>query len=140
MRGLLTRWLHARGLPDTAARLLDELNSRLGEPDRAIGPSYLMKPGAARPEGLDLIWRTQILPLPEDHAPWHGHRRRGGVRPGLPARSPRAVGPGSRLPAAGRPTVTPDLTLTVQETGPGTPYDRPGTRWRPWSPCPTWCG
>lgn len=25
-----------------------------------------MKPGAARPEGLDLIWRTQILPLLED--------------------------------------------------------------------------
>ncbi|MFJ2151936.1 AAA family ATPase [Streptomyces microflavus] len=66
VRGLLARWLHARGLPDTAARLLDELNSRLGEPDRAIGPSYLMKPGAARPEGLDLIWRTQILPLLED--------------------------------------------------------------------------
>ncbi|MFI8313885.1 McrB family protein [Streptomyces microflavus] len=66
VRGLLTRWLHARGLPDTTAQLLDELNSRLGEPDRAIGPSYLMKPGAARPEGLDLIWRTQILPLLED--------------------------------------------------------------------------
>lgn len=66
MRGLLARWLHARGLPDTAARLLDELNSRLGEADRAIGPSYLMKPGAVRPEGLDLIWRTQILPLLED--------------------------------------------------------------------------
>ncbi|MFE9137760.1 McrB family protein [Streptomyces sp. NPDC007355] len=66
VRGLLARWLHARGLPDTAARLLDELNARLGDADRAIGPSYLMKPGAARPEGLDLIWRTQILPLLED--------------------------------------------------------------------------
>ncbi|MFE7759372.1 AAA family ATPase [Streptomyces sp. NPDC057429] len=66
VRGLLARWLHARGLPDTAARLLDELNSRLGEPDRAIGPSYLMRPGTARPGGLDLIWRTQILPLLED--------------------------------------------------------------------------
>ncbi|WP_286252123.1 McrB family protein [Streptomyces graminofaciens] len=66
VQGLLARWLHARGLPDTAARLLDELNARLGDADRAIGPSYLMKPGAARPEGLDLIWRTQILPLLED--------------------------------------------------------------------------
>lgn len=66
MQGLLTRWLHARGLPDTAARLLDELNSRLGDADRAIGPSYLMKPAVARPGGLDLIWRTQILPLLED--------------------------------------------------------------------------
>ncbi len=66
VQGLLARWLRARGLPDTAARLLDELNSRLGDADRAIGPSYLMKPGAARPEGLDLVWRTQILPLLED--------------------------------------------------------------------------
>ena len=66
VRGLLERWLRARGLPDTAARMLDALNSRLGDADRAIGPSYLMKPSAARPEGLDLIWRTQILPLLED--------------------------------------------------------------------------
>ncbi|NUP17239.1 MAG: AAA domain-containing protein [Streptomyces sp.] len=66
VQGLLERWLHSRGLPDTAARLLGELNARLGDADRAIGPSYLMKPGVARPEGLDLIWRTQILPLLED--------------------------------------------------------------------------
>ncbi|MDX2531146.1 McrB family protein [Streptomyces europaeiscabiei] len=64
--GLLDRWLRRHGLPETPARLLDELNRRLGDADRAIGPSYLMKPGAARPEGLDLIWSTQILPLLED--------------------------------------------------------------------------
>ncbi|MFD9780522.1 McrB family protein [[Kitasatospora] papulosa] len=66
VRGLLARWLHARGLPAIGALVLDELNSRLGEADRAIGPSYLMKPGAGRAAGLDLIWRTQILPLLED--------------------------------------------------------------------------
>ncbi|WP_257234794.1 McrB family protein [Streptomyces sp. JV178] len=66
VQGLLGRWLRARGLPDTAARLLDELNARLGDADRAIGPSYLMKPGAAHEKGLDLVWRTQILPLLED--------------------------------------------------------------------------
>ena len=54
------------GLPDTAARLLDALNARLNDADRAIGPSYLMRPGTARAEGLDLVWRTQILPLLED--------------------------------------------------------------------------
>ncbi|WP_328836950.1 McrB family protein [Streptomyces europaeiscabiei] len=64
--GLLDRWLRRHGLPEAPARLLDELNRRLGDADRAIGPSYLMKPGAARPEGLDLIWSTQILPLLED--------------------------------------------------------------------------
>ncbi|MFF3305459.1 AAA family ATPase [Streptomyces sp. NPDC002908] len=66
VQGLLARWLHARGHSDTPARLLDALNDRLGEADRAIGPSYLMKPTAVRPGGLDLIWRTQILPLLED--------------------------------------------------------------------------
>ena len=66
MHGLLDRWLHHHGLSELPARLLDELNRRLGDADRAIGPSYLMKPGADRPEGLDLIWRTQILPLLED--------------------------------------------------------------------------
>ncbi|MFF7266510.1 McrB family protein [Streptomyces sp. NPDC008159] len=66
VQGLLGRWLRARGLPDTAARLLDELNARLGDADRAIGPSYLMRPGAAHEKGLDLVWRTQILPLLED--------------------------------------------------------------------------
>ena len=40
--------------------------SGLGDADRAIGPSYLMKPGAAHEMGLDLVWRTQILPLLED--------------------------------------------------------------------------
>lgn len=64
--GLLARWLQARALPDTPARLLDALNARLGDADRAIGPSYLMKPAVVRPEGLDLVWRTQILPLLED--------------------------------------------------------------------------
>lgn len=43
VQGLLARWLHARGHVDTPARLLDVLNARLGEADRAIGPSYLTR-------------------------------------------------------------------------------------------------
>ncbi|WP_328423220.1 AAA family ATPase [Streptomyces sp. NBC_00443] len=66
VRGLLDRWLRDRGLPGTPARLLDELNARLGDADRAIGPSYLMRRGVDRPEVLGLVWRTQILPLLED--------------------------------------------------------------------------
>ncbi len=38
----------------------------LGEILSWAGLAHLAKPGAARPEGLDLIWRTQILPLLED--------------------------------------------------------------------------
>lgn len=66
VKGLLGRWLRDRGLPEAPALLLDALNARLGDADRAIGPSYLMKTSTARPEGLDLVWRTQILPLLED--------------------------------------------------------------------------
>ncbi|MDX2542818.1 AAA family ATPase [Streptomyces sp. WI04-05B] len=64
--GLLRRWLDRQGLPDRPAALLDALNSRLADPDRAIGPSYLMNRHAADPDGLELIWSTQILPLLED--------------------------------------------------------------------------
>ncbi|MEU9531670.1 DUF4357 domain-containing protein [Streptomyces sp. NPDC048213] len=62
-RGLLARWLEREGRDDEPARLLDALNGRLDDPDFAIGPSYLMKPGAHRPGGLDRTWRTKILPL-----------------------------------------------------------------------------
>ncbi|MFI1354847.1 McrB family protein [Streptomyces sp. NPDC020898] len=64
--GLLRRWLDRHDLPGRPADLLDALNSRLADPDRAIGPSYLMNHQAADPEGLELIWSTQILPLLED--------------------------------------------------------------------------
>jgi 5-methylcytosine-specific restriction protein B len=65
---LLRRWLVRRELPDDAARLLDELNARIDDRDFRIGPSYLMRPAAhADPRGLDRVWRTQILPLLEEH-------------------------------------------------------------------------
>ena len=64
--GLLRRWLDRHGLPERPADLLDALNSRLADPDRAIGPSYLMNRQSADPDGLELIWSTQILPLLED--------------------------------------------------------------------------
>ncbi|WP_232838397.1 AAA family ATPase [Streptomyces geranii] len=64
--GLLRRWLGRHGLPERPADLLDALNSRLADPDRAIGPSYLMNRQVADPDGLELIWSTQILPLLED--------------------------------------------------------------------------
>jgi len=68
--GLLRRWLAREGLPDHPARLLDELNARLPDPDRAIGPSYLMNRSVADHDGLELVWSTQILPLLEDQ--FHG--------------------------------------------------------------------
>ncbi|MFF7216666.1 AAA family ATPase [Streptomyces sp. NPDC008238] len=65
--GLLARWLQREGRDLEPARLLDALNARVDDADFAIGPSYLMKPGAFRDGGLERIWRTKILPLLEEH-------------------------------------------------------------------------
>ncbi len=67
VQGLLARWLSFNNLPNEPARLLEELNRRLGDADAAIGPSYLMKPSVyARPDGLDRVWQYEIMPLLED--------------------------------------------------------------------------
>ncbi|MFJ5995455.1 DUF4357 domain-containing protein [Streptomyces sp. NPDC092370] len=65
--GLLARWLKREGRDPEPARLLDALNTRVGDADFAIGPSYLMKPGVYRDGGLERTWRTKILPLLEEH-------------------------------------------------------------------------
>lgn len=66
-KGLLRRWLTKTGRDPEPADVLDELNSRINDPDFQIGPSYLMKPGVYRDGGLDRTWRTKILPLLEEH-------------------------------------------------------------------------
>jgi 5-methylcytosine-specific restriction protein B len=67
VRGLLRRWLARHGYGDQPARLLDALNARLEDREYAIGPSYLMKPTVhTHPDGLDRVWRTEILPLLEE--------------------------------------------------------------------------
>ncbi|WP_262391367.1 McrB family protein [Nocardiopsis sp. CNR-923] len=71
--GLLRSWLRSRGLPEEADRLLRELNRRIGDPDRSIGPSYLMVEGIGVDGVLDRVWRTEILPLLEDQG--HGGAR-----------------------------------------------------------------
>jgi len=69
-RGILRRWLTANGYDTTLADLHDELNSRISDTDFKIGPSYFMrKKIATDPTGkaLELMWRTDILPLLEEH-------------------------------------------------------------------------
>jgi 5-methylcytosine-specific restriction enzyme B len=61
--GLLQRWLEHRHLPTDAARLLRELNERIGDPDFSIGPSYLMTERLAQPGVIERIWKYAILPL-----------------------------------------------------------------------------
>ena len=69
VRGLLTRWLSANHKPTDRADLLAALNNELGEANRdfQIGPSYLMRPEADSQDGLERIWRHDILPLLEEH-------------------------------------------------------------------------
>ncbi|MBO2457273.1 McrB family protein [Actinomadura violacea] len=65
--GMLAQWLKNEGLPDEPARLLAELNSRIDDRDFRIGPSYLMREGVDDDVMLERIWRTQIIPLLEEH-------------------------------------------------------------------------
>lgn len=64
---ILSRWLKVNELGDEPARLLAELNSRIDDRDFKVGPSYLMRESAATEAGLARIWRTQILPLLDEH-------------------------------------------------------------------------
>ncbi|BEL03978.1 hypothetical protein Q0Z83_021690 [Actinoplanes sichuanensis] len=63
---MLRDWLAANAIPATAADLLDTLNSRLGDPESAVGPSYFMSERARTDAGLERIWRTAIIPLLEE--------------------------------------------------------------------------
>jgi 5-methylcytosine-specific restriction protein B len=65
---LLRRWLDQAGLASDAPELLDALNERLADADYAIGPSYFMRESVhAKPDGLDRVWRHDILPLLVEH-------------------------------------------------------------------------
>ncbi len=105
VRDVLANWLaanHKEG--DERAALLQALNDAISEEDRdfKIGPSYLMRPLAEQPTGLDRIWRHDLLPLLEEH--YYGRLTRGQVqaRFGLDAirhkLSAALPGGGSQLP------------------------------------------
>jgi 5-methylcytosine-specific restriction protein B len=64
---MLDRWLEREHRPDTAARLLEQLNERIEDPDFKIGPSYLMRASVYQDGGLERVWRTSIMPLLQEH-------------------------------------------------------------------------
>lgn len=69
-RGILRSWLAANGYDSTLADLHDELNARISDTDFKIGPSYFMREKIATDttgKALELMWRTDILPLLEEH-------------------------------------------------------------------------
>lgn len=68
--GILRRWLDTKGYPMTLANLHDELNARIADTDFKIGPSYFMRDKIVKDTtgaALRLMWRTDILPLLEEH-------------------------------------------------------------------------
>ncbi len=69
-RGILRSWLAAKGYDGRLADLHDALNSRISDGDFKIGPSYFMRDKIATDatdKALELMWRTDILPLLEEH-------------------------------------------------------------------------
>ena len=78
--GLLERFLKANGKPSLRADLLNALNNEIEDTNRdlMIGPSYFMKPHAETDEGLEEIWKYELLPLLEEQ--YFGRLKRGQVR------------------------------------------------------------
>ena len=73
VRGLLRRWLDANELGDMAwvADVLDLANSKLGDRNAGLGPSYFLRRGADGNPGLTdgdvrRIWQHSILPYIEE--------------------------------------------------------------------------
>ncbi|MBT2534610.1 AAA family ATPase [Arthrobacter sp. ISL-69] len=96
--GLLERFLTANGKPSLRADLLNALNNEIEDTNRdlMIGPSYFMKPHAGTDQGLEEIWKYELLPLLEEQ--YFGRLKRNQVREkfGLAAmrrKAASAVGP-----------------------------------------------
>jgi 5-methylcytosine-specific restriction protein B len=79
VRDVLAEWAGNAGGDDRPA-LLRALNDAMGEEDWdfKIGPAYLMRDEAATPQGLERIWRYDLLPLLEEH--YYGRLGRSQVR------------------------------------------------------------
>ena len=63
---ILTKWLAKSGLPNSAAKLLENLNDALEPYNFAVGPAYFMKTSSQTKESLRLIWKYSIEPLLEE--------------------------------------------------------------------------
>lgn len=115
--GLLERWLEANLKSGDRAALLRSLNAELGQEHRdfQIGPSYLMRRGAETDDGLERIWRYDILPLLEEHFYGHLSPAEVATRFGLAAVRRRA------LPVTDVTVVRDEIEVADGESHPGTP-------------------
>ena len=64
-RDLLPEWLR-NGRPDEPGTAARRAQRRIGDPDAAIGPSYLMTAPSRTPGRLERIWAHAIMPLLEE--------------------------------------------------------------------------
>lgn len=69
VKGVLSAWLSRGGHDSERAELLEALNAAIEDQDRdlRIGPSYLMRDEASTDEGLERVWKYDIMPLLEEH-------------------------------------------------------------------------
>jgi 5-methylcytosine-specific restriction protein B len=69
VKSVLEKYLVANHLSTDRAGLLAALNESIGADGRdlQIGPSYLMRPDAGKPGGIDRVWKYDIMPLLEEH-------------------------------------------------------------------------
>ncbi|MBB5911720.1 5-methylcytosine-specific restriction protein B [Nocardia transvalensis] len=66
-KNVLRQWLSSKGYDSEAADIMDNLNSVIEDEDFKIGPSYFMRPAALTPAGIEMTWRTSIIPLLEEY-------------------------------------------------------------------------
>ena len=68
VKGLLRRWLKAKGLGrmEWVADVVDRANRRLDDRHAAIGPSYFMRPDLDA-AAVERIWEHGVLPYIEEH-------------------------------------------------------------------------
>ncbi|MET8774732.1 AAA family ATPase [Nocardia sp. NPDC004654] len=66
-KSMLRKWLDEQNRDHEPADVLDVLNSMIEDHEFKIGPSYFMRASTATKVGMDIAWRTSILPSLEEH-------------------------------------------------------------------------
>ena len=68
VKGLLRRWLKAKGLAsmEWVADIVERANEKLDDHHAAIGPSYFMRPDLDD-AAVERIWKHAVLPYVEEH-------------------------------------------------------------------------
>ena len=68
VKGLLRRWLEAKGLGkmEWVADAVELANANLDDYHAAIGPSYFMRPGLDDAT-VERVWKHNVLPYIEEH-------------------------------------------------------------------------